>query len=196
MKKWLGHVLAVGGIVLFAVVIVAEINSNAISRWVRKTDDVKGDQRSISEAFTASRQGLMEMCMDDFRRNPLLGMGFQVAEYTKNYAASSKGLMLSSPIEKGVIPVMVLGETGVVGAIVFGVFLLVFYNGCANRKLYLTSTMMTVFLAINLGEATFFSPGGAGGIEWLFCIVGGYTLDLTLAAINRQRYMSFIPYGL
>jgi hypothetical protein len=185
MKMWLGHILLVGGVALLALVAIAEVQSNAISRWLRKTDDVQTDQRSLSEAFTASRQGLIEMCMDDFKRRPLIGMGFQVAEYTQQMADGQKGLILSSPIEKGVIPVMVLGETGVVGAIVFAVFLLIFYNGCINKRLYITLAMMTVFLTINLGEATFFSPGGPGGPEWLFCVVGGYALDLILS--NRQR---------
>ena len=144
------------------------------------------DQRSLSEAFTASRQGLIEMCMDDFKRRPLIGMGFQVAEYTQEYARGSKGLILSSPIEKGVIPIMILGETGIVGAIVFVVFLISFYFGCVNRRLFLTIMMMTVLLALNMGEATFFSPGGIGGPQWIICMVGGYTLDLMLAAKQRR----------
>lgn len=186
MKMWLGHILLVGGVGLIAVVAIAEIRSNAISRWLRKTDDVKTDRRSLSEAFTASRQGLIEMCMDDFRQRPLIGMGFQVAEYTQEYARRNKGLILSSPIEKGVIPIMILGETGIVGIIVFAIFLLVFYGGCVNKRLYITLVMMLVLLTINLGEATFFSPGGIGGPEWLFCIVGGYTLDLMLVAKQRR----------
>lgn len=189
MKMWLGHILLVGGIALIAVAGIAEAGSDALTRWIRKTDDVQADQRSLSEAFTDSRQGLIEMCMNDFHRSPMLGMGFQVAEYTKEYARQHKGLVLSSPIEKGVIPVMILGETGIVGAIAFGMFLITFYCGCINRRLFLTIMMMVVLLSLNMGEATFFSPGGVGGPEWIFCIVGGYVLDLMLAA--KQRRMEY-----
>lgn len=189
MKMWLGHILMMGGVVLIAVVGVAEVRSNAITRWLRKTDDVKSDQRTLSEAFTGSRQGLIEMCMDDFHQNPALGMGFQVAEYTREYAKQHKGLILSSPIEKGVIPIMILGETGIVGVTVFAMFMISFYLGCVNRRLFLTIMMMVVLLALNMGEATFFSPGGIGGPEWIICIVGGYTLDLMLAAKQRRREM-------
>ena len=189
MKKWLGHILLVGGVALMVVVVFAEIKGNTISRWMRKTDNVQADQRSLSEALTASRQGVMEMCMDDFRRNPLLGMGFQVAEYTRLNAEQSKGLILSSPIEKGVIPVMVLGETGIVGAIIFGAFLLAFYKGCSEKRLYITLTMMTVFLTINMGEATFFSPGGIGGVEWVICIIGGYVLDMLI--LSKEKYREY-----
>lgn len=189
MKRWLGHILLVGGVTIIAAAGIAEAKSDAISRWLRKTDNVQADQRSLSEAVTSSRQGLIEMCMDDFRRNPALGMGFQVAEYTREYAKQHKGLILSSPIEKGVMPIMVLGETGIAGAIVFVVFLLSFYLGCVNRRLFLTIMMMMVLLALNMGEATFFSPGGIGGPQWIFCMVGGYTLDLMLA--TKQRKMEW-----
>ena len=186
MKRRLGSVLFLGVVALAIAVIVAEVESNAISRWLRKTDDVKTDQRSLSEAFTGSRQGLIEMCMDDFRQSPVIGMGFQVAEYTKEYSGRNKGLILTSPIEKGVIPIMILGETGIVGAGVFIMFLMSFYFGCVNRRLFLTIMMMAVLLSLNMGEATFFSPGGVGGPEWIFCIVGGYTLDLMLAIRARR----------
>ena len=187
MKIWLGHILIIGAVAVLALATIVEVQSNAISRWVRKVDDVKSDQRSLSEAFTGSRQGLVEMCMSDFRKNPLLGMGFQVAEYTKDYAARSEGLILSSPIEKGVIPVMILGETGIVGIVLFVVFLLAFYNGCVNRRLFVTIMMMAVLLSLNMGEATFFSPGGIGGSQWLICIVGGYTLDLSMIFNYRRE---------
>ena len=187
MKRWLRHILVVGGLVLIAIAVIAEMQSDAISRWVRKTDDVEVDQRSLSEAFTESRQSLVDLCMDDFHRNPLLGMGFQVSEYTAQMAAMNDGLILSSPIEKGVIPIMILGETGVVGIVIFTIFLISFYFGCIKRRLFLSIMMMMVLLSLNMGEATFFSPGGIGGPEWLFCIVGGYTLDLMIA--SKQRYM-------
>ena len=74
LRMWLGRILFAGSIALFALAVFAEINSNAISRWVRKTDDVEFDQRSLAEAFTASRQSLIDMCMADFYRNPIFGI--------------------------------------------------------------------------------------------------------------------------
>lgn len=187
MKKWLGHILLVGGVSLAIVIVIAEVRNSAITRWLRKTDNVEYDQRTLAEAFTSSRQGLIDECLDDFKLNPLLGMGFQVSRDTPIMMAGQKGLILSSPIEKGVLPLMVLGETGVVGAIVFAGFLITFYIGCANRKFYVTSSLMTLFLTINMGEATFFSPGAAGGPEWLFCIAGGYVLDVKIIENQRRR---------
>ena len=187
MKKWLGGVLA--GMAVLGVCIAAcmEISDDAISKWIRKTDDVEGDTRSLQEAFTSSREGLIEMCMDDFKRNPILGMGFQVASYTTERLEGAKGLILSSPIEKGLLPVMVLGETGIVGFIAFGLFLICFFSSCSRKKLDITIGLTAVLLATNIGEATFFSPGGPGGIEWMFTIVGGYVLDMTLVAMRHRR---------
>ena len=49
--------------------------------------------------------------------------------------------------------------------------------------------MFTVMLATNIGEATFFSPGGVGGIIWVLCIVGGFVLDMNL--IRKREFESF-----
>ena len=187
LRKRLGQCLLIVAVLLVLVVAAAEIHSNAISKWLRKTDDVQYDNRSLTEAVTSSRLGLIEMCMDDFRRNPMFGMGFQVAFYTELNLQGREGLIFSSPVEKGVLPVMVLGETGLVGIFVFVVFLVVFVYAGTKRKLFISIALMGVFCAINMGEATFFSPGGAGGIEWMFCIVGGYTLDVWL---SRNMFLS------
>lgn len=160
--------------------VVLEIRSDAISGWMRKTNNVQGDYRSLGEAITASRMGVIEQNMYDFHRNPLLGSGFQVAERTAYQVAQRGGFALSAPIEKGVLPAMVLGETGVVGAVVFGCFVLAFLGICTRRRYYITITMLLVFFATNMGEATFFSPGGVGGMQWMFCIVGGFVIDTVL----------------
>ena len=190
-KRWLGSMLMVFGALLVVIVVVSEIHSDAMSRWLRKTEDVETDQRSLSEAFTASRQGLIEMCMDDFHRNPLFGSGFQVSWFTAEYARAQGGLVLSSPIEKGVLPIMVLGETGIVGEIVFIAFLVSFFTVGSNRRLYLSIAMMCLLLVTNLGEATFFSPGGVGGTLWIMCLVGGYALDMSFTL----RQNASIRYG-
>ena len=144
--------------------------------------------RSLSEAVTSSRQGLIDESMYDFRRNPMLGSGFQVAEYTaEQVARSGSGLVISAPIEKGVLPVMVLGETGVIGAVVFAIFLISFYTTSCSRRLYVTAALFTVLLATNMGEATFFSPGGGGGVLWTISIIGGYCIDMQLARERKSR---------
>lgn len=187
-----------GGIALgMCVASIAEIKDDAISRWIRKRGDVSADNRSTVEALTSSRMGLIDKSMYDFKLNPILGMGFQVEErhrYSiKGYSGS--GLILSASIEKGVLPVMVIGETGVIGGVAFAVFLFVFYTSCFRMRLTITALLFTVFLATNMGEATFFSPGGPGGVEWMICCVGGFVLDLKIKSNATPRLMLPNLYG-
>lgn len=165
---------------------VSEIRSSSMSRWLRKTDDVRKDDRTLTEAVTASRQGLIESSMYDFRLNPLFGKGFQVTQETAEMVRQAgTGFVISAPIEKGVLPIMVLGETGIVGALVFVAFLVSFYTTIARNRLYITVTLFTVLLATNMAEATFFSPGGMGGVLWAICVIGGYCIDVLIA---QQRF--------
>ena len=168
--------------------VTSEVMNDSISQWLRKTTDVEEDTRSLSEAVTSSRQGLIEESMLDYHRNPLFGSGFQVSEATAELVARmGSGLVISAPIEKGVLPVMVLGETGIVGVATFALFLISFYAASSRRRLYVTLSLFTVFLASNMGEATFFSPGGMGGLLWAVCVIGGYCVDMTL----RQQRLAY-----
>ena len=100
--------------------------------------------------------------------------------------------VISAPIEKGVLPLMILGETGIVGGFVFIVFLIVFYNTCSKKKYAVTATLFTVFMALNLGESIFFSTSGAGGILWVMSMVGGFTIDMMLKS-SRDNEITTSP---
>ncbi len=167
---------------------VLEIRDDAVSKWLRKTQDVDVDaqKRSLTEAMTSSRQGLMDYSMYEYRRNPLFGSGFQVAEYNRDMVRG-QGLVLSASIEKGVLPVMVLGETGIVGSVLFAFFLVSFYATATRRRLYVTITMFTLLLASNMGEASFFSPGGQGSVLYILAVVGGFTIDTILLSDRTRR---------
>ena len=164
---------------VFSLAVVSQIKSGVMSEWIRKTSDARDDKRSLTEALTSSRMGLIGESMRDFKRNPMIGMGFQVAEYTKRQTRGRR-FVISASVEKGVLPVMVLGETGILGATLFFLFLASFYYTCSQRKYYITITLFSVFLVTNMGEATFFSPGGGGGFLWMMCVVGGFALDTIL----------------
>ena len=185
VKAHLNNGLLLGMVILLLGAVVIQIRGGYMSQWIRKTSDVSGDRRSLGEALTSSRFGLMDNSMYEFRRNPLLGSGFQVAEYTQDLVRGNKGLILTAPVEKGVLPVMVLGETGILGEICFVIFLVSFYGTCVLRKYMVTLALFTVFFVTNLGEATMFSPGGIGGILWMISVVGGFTIDTYL--LYRQQ---------
>lgn len=164
---------------------VMEVRNQSISRWLRKTEDLSVDTRGFGEAFTSSRQGLIDESMKDFRRNPLLGSGFQVTEEMQYTFKHHDGLILSASIEKGVLPVMILGETGILGAVAFVVFLISFYATCVRKKYYCCATLHTIFLTTNMAEATYFSPGGSGGYIWVLTVGGGFIID-TVVLYHRR----------
>ena len=187
VKQIVMHGMIVFGFLLMLGAVAAEIHSDAISRWMRKTNDVEDDDRSLTEAMTTSRMGLFEYSMYEFHRSPMIGSGFQVSEQHLDLIHRSNGMILSAPIEKGLLPVMVLGETGIVGAIFFLFFIISFYVTATNRRLYVTITLFTIFFATNLGEATFFSPGGNGGMLWLCAVVGGFMMDTAILGEQQRR---------
>lgn len=187
IKNMAMSLLSLVVVVLLVVGIVAELNGGYVSKWVRKTDDVKQDDRALSEAVTGSRQGVINGCMRDFRRNRLLGKGFQVIEEHRQLYAEGKVTLFSASIEKGVLPLMILGETGVLGGVFFSVFLLSFFSVCAAKGYFSSSSMFIVLLVTNMAEATFFSPGGGGGVFWVLCMIGGFVIDLSLLHLDDER---------
>ena len=197
VRQKLRTAMTLFGVLVAVAALVMEIKDQSITKWFRKTNDLAADTRSTTEAFTSSRQGLIENNMADFRRNPIFGSGFQVS-YDMQYSMKSReGLVLSASIEKGLLPLMVLGETGIVGAIVFALYLIVFYSGCVTKRLYCTATLHTVLLVTNLAEATYFSPGGIGGIMWVLSVAGGFVIDTIalhhhrLEAIARRQQLEW-----
>lgn len=180
LKQKMSRYMMVGIVLIVCAGVFVQVRNKGLSRLLRKTEDVSADHRSLGDAFTGSRQGLIDMSLRDFRRNPFLGKGFQVAEYMWSLEGQAKksGFVISAPIEKGFLPAMVLGEGGVLGALAFIFFILCFWLGCSKRGLVATWTLFVVYLTTNLAEATFFSPGGMGGILWLITVVGGFVIDL------------------
>ncbi len=168
-------------ILVFILIIAAyiQIHNKTLSKWIRKEDNLETDYRSMSEALTASRMRLVEYNLNDFKLNPILGKGFQVMNWHEAAYKSKRISLLSAPIEKGVLPLMVLGETGIVGTIVFIAFLYSFYSTCIRLHYRVLLCLFTTLLASNMSEASFFSPGG-GSMQWIIAVIGGFCLDLMI----------------
>lgn len=178
------------GLLAILSILALQLKDEGFSKWVRKTES-SHDERGLVEAVTASRMGLVEQNLYDFRRNKLLGSGFQVSEEVAEMYSHSEGLMISAPIEKGVLPLMVLGEGGILGAIAFVIFLLMFYGGCSRNRYVVTATLFTIYVMLNMSEATFFSANG-GGTQWVVLLIGGYIVDTCARAHTGQWAPRFI----
>ncbi len=178
VKSTFWAVLIMGFAVVLLGAAITEFKHGGITQWLRKTNDVANDERSLMEAVTESRQGLIAANLADFNRNRLIGTGFQVSYGMKKRLETSSANLFSATIEKGLLPLMVLGETGLIGAVVFLLFLAMFYNTCARRRYTATATLLTVFFATNMAESTFFAPSGGGGVLWLMMVGGGFAMDM------------------
>ena len=178
-------------VVIFAIALFAEVRHGTISRLVRKTDDILDDGRSLVEAITSSRKGIVAQCLYDFNLNPLWGKGFQVSVDHPILYQQGKISVFSAPIEKSILPLMVLGETGVFGAIAFAFFLFMFYHDATVKGYVATMTLFSVLLVTNMAEGTFFSPGGAGGLFWMLTVCGGFLIDMSVKVANQKA----VPIG-
>lgn len=186
-KRHMQSIFMGGLALLVAFAIVSEIRSGTMSKWLRKTateEDTYRDTRGLLEAVTASRQGLVELNMRDYHLRPMTGMGFQVMEWHRTGYELGEISLWSAPIEKGVLPLMILGETGIVGAVIFVIFLISFTYSMMRRRFVATVTLFWTMMATNMSEATFFSPSGAGGIIWCIAAIGGMCIDVI---VMRER---------
>jgi hypothetical protein len=193
LKTRMRGILLSGCVLMGAVAVFAEIRSHAITEWILKWNADAGNGAVSIESIAESRMGLIGNNMSDFYRNPMLGMGFQVLPDHRYLYNQGKISLLSAPIEKGVLPTMVLGEGGILGAIVFSLFLIGFYGFLVRRRYVATVTLFTTFMATNMGEASFFSPGGHGGLYWLISIAGGMSIDYLSKALNVNNRMEYLP---
>ena len=188
VKSRLMQLLILAAVGLVTIGIIGQIRNQTLSKWLRKTDDVGGDTRSLKEAFTGSRQALVEYNLNDFKLNPLFGKGFQVMRGMEQAYRAKMITWYSAAVEKGVTPYVILGETGLVGTGVFLIFLCVFYGTCLKRRYLALLTLFTCVLVTNLADSSLFSPGGAGGFNWIISCVGGFSIDLMAIRLNQHPF--------
>lgn len=124
----------------------------------------RSDATSFIEAADASRGALVERMIENIQQNPWAGIGFGIAsqpEYMEVVRDPVLGLPVSALVEKGVMPIAIVEEIGIVGAmLVLGWFLFVLRCG-AQVGVQNFALIITVVL-VNFGESMFFSVGGMG----------------------------------
>lgn len=138
--------------------------SREIVSFINKGGGDDGNVVLDTEQVLLSRAGLMNLAWKNFLEHPIFGIGFQVST-TQAFAATAT--LFTAPVEKGVIAYAVLEEGGFVGATAFIVFLLVMIAEFVRSRNVPALAMLAAFLASNMGEVTFFSPGGSGAFGWM-----------------------------
>jgi hypothetical protein len=162
-------------IVLFAVCLVA-YEPSGISAGLKgltlKGYTGNGDNliALLGASFEESRGEQVRSMVESIAVHPLAGVGFGVAPLGVLQVVERDpifGLPVSAPLEQGFLPLAVLAQIGIIGALVLGAFLskltapLVKFAPAPALAMFITS------LLINMGEMIFFSTGGIGLQMWL-----------------------------
>lgn len=131
----------------------------------------KGTQSSsLTEVYEASRGGLMRKMWDNVEAHPLTGIGFGIASYPEEMIVDRDpflDLPIGGAIEKGVLPIAVLEEVGGFGFMLVALWISMLLRRAAKLSLSALGVVFTALL-LNMGEYTFFSPGGLGMIALIF----------------------------
>ena len=185
--------------VLMGLVVV--LNSNVQERivgYVLKTnsDNVKTEDVTFENTIS-SRQALIDNSLDEFKRKPIFGNGFQVDGQLVYDMGDKEGLILSAPIEKGVWITAVLQEGGVVGFIIYVCFVIAVAIRMKHLKYHCAFLMVIMLHVINLGEFTLFSMSGMGGFQWSMVFLGVVMDEMRLRGfqVNGGKLSSCASYG-
>ena len=151
-------VLAIGS--LIGIVLAWSLLESTLTSYVQKGTDAGG----LTEAYEKSRGGGIEEMWLSIQANPLLGIGFGVAPDLNRMEVVREpylGLPISAAIEKGVLPLAILEELGVVGFVLVAIWVYALVQSCAQSGIAGMVVLMTLFF-LNFGECTLFSAGGFG----------------------------------
>jgi hypothetical protein len=146
--------------VFLAILVAGPIFFVPITKYLLK----RTESTSFLEAADASRGDLVKRMLVNIEQSPFTGIGFGIGSNPTEMVVDRDpvlGLPLSAQVEKGVMPVAVVEELGIFGAIAaFAWFMLVLRKG-ARSGVRQFAVIITLIL-VNFGESMFFSVGGMG----------------------------------
>lgn len=155
------------GRVQLAIVLLVGIMIVAWPTISERTDQFlakRGGESDLLAAYEVSRGPLIETMKKNIQQNLFLGIGFGIASAPELMIVERDpifGLPTSAKVEKGVMPVAVMEETGLIGALVAALWAWTMLRASARRGM-ISLALLIVILLLNMGESTLFSPGGAG----------------------------------
>jgi hypothetical protein len=174
---------------IFAVSIISMITwislSDQLTTFIFKKD-------SVTNAFKigeASRGVLVFPMLTNIVENPMTGIGFGIASQPSKRVIHRKGVFgipVGAPVEKGVTPLAILEELGVLGLIV-----VVLWVWMLIRRSYQSGftpfLVLSTVLFTNLGEASLFSTGGMGLLFLVFLAwsVTGRAYTPSTSTVNK-----------
>jgi hypothetical protein len=141
-----------------------------LSRMVGDYLQKRSESFSAAEIYDASRGHLIRNMWSNVEEHPIQGIGFGIASQPASMVVTNDpvlGLPTGAAVEKGVMPLAVLEEVGIPGALAVLAWLAVLLRRAARRGVA-WAAVWCVVLATNMGEATLFSAGGMGLLMAVF----------------------------
>ena len=146
----------------FAVMLVAApMLTGILQGYVAK----RGGSTDITEAYERSRGGLIDQMVANIRKDPWRGVGFGVASEPTEMVVSYDpvlGLPVGASIEKGVLPLAVVEELGIPGALAVLAWIWLLVRRSIQGAGLVPLALLFTALLLNMGEMMLFSPGGMG----------------------------------
>ena len=152
----------------------------------------RADVESAFEAFERSRGVLYRPMLENIQENPLRGIGWGIASQPTQMNVrrdAFTGLPVGAAVEKGVLPLAVLEEVGIVGFTAFLLWLGIAIKLAVAGGILPLSVLMTVVF-VNMGESVLFSPGGMG---MLHLILFTWAISIGSAPAPASRHADRWP---
>lgn len=148
------------GLALTCFLLAGPMLSEIVSAYIAKRTGAS----NIVAAYERSRGTLMEEMWYNIQDKPLQGIGFGIASVPGLMDVERDpvfNLPVSASVEKGVMPLAVLEELGILGFLAVAAWIWAIFRRSAYAGVGPLAVTMTSLL-INMGESIFFSPGGMG----------------------------------
>jgi hypothetical protein len=168
------RVYAIFGTAVIALMAAAPLVMQVAFTYITKSN--RADVGNIFEAYDASRGNVIGIMMENIESQLFSGIGFGIASDPRTMAVARDpvlGLPTGAPVEKGVAPLAVVEEIGLLGATLVLYWIVLLFKKGANNGLPQLAILSTLIL-INFAEAIFFSVGGMGMLAmilmiWAYC---------------------------
>lgn len=154
------RIYLVAGAAVMGGLLAGSVLTDRIGSYIDKRSGSAG----LLDSYQTSRGALMETMLDNIKANPWLGIGFGIASFPAEMEIDRDpvfGLPSGAPVEKGVLPFQVVEEVGLSGLFFILLWLVMAIKRASRGTVTSLAIALTVLL-LNMGESTFFSPGGMG----------------------------------
>ena len=180
--RWKQAVMNIGFGCIFALLFASIAITPVRERIYGFITKYSGNQITLSamsmETILESREAKLEGAIENWKKSPAIGNGFQVSEDMKSVHKLKE--LITMPVEKSTWVYANLEEGGVIGSIIFFVWVVIAFFALRRRHVHIGLACFVAMLALNMGEYTMFSLSYTGAVIWVMVFAG--------AVMDSQRY--------